>query len=167
MKSLSNKSTIALLALGSLVGVANAAQVIVFEGPLDTSRKKISANFAVNRELGRAWVNVEIQSTDFFSEGLPPVDVTRRRLDGLYYDSARKQVLYQTGAETIVCAEDATLLWSTHLKTTGRCQLTSSTERRKIDDGFNVYEETVAEVVFDTQTSGATQHSAASEGTPR
>jgi len=157
MKSLSNKSTIALLALGSFVGVANAAQVIVFEGPLDTSRKKISANSAVNRELGRAWVNVEIQSTDFFSEGLPPVDVIMRRVDGLYYDSARKQVLYQRGAETIVCAEDASVLWSSYLKSTGQCQLTSSTKQRAIDDGFSVHEQTVAVIVLDAQASAQQQ----------
>jgi|SRR5215471_3485359 len=161
MKSLGSKLVGALVGIAGLIGVANAAQLIVFEGPLDSSRQKISADFAVNRELGRAWVDVQIQSTDFYVEGLPPVDVIMRRVDGLYYDSARKQVLYQTGAETIVCAEDATFLWSTHLKTTGRCQLTSSTERRKIDDGFDVREQTVARVVFDVQATGA-QHAATS-----
>ena|SRR5262245_571386 len=160
MKSLRSKLVGALVGIAGFIGVANAEQVIVYEA-VGGSSQLVSASFAVNRELGRAWVDVQIQSTDFYVEGLPPVDVIMRRVDGLYYDSARKQVLYQTGAETIVCAEDATFLWSTHLKTTGRCQLTSSTERRKIDDGFDVREQTVARVVFDVQATGA-QHAATS-----
>jgi len=160
MKSLRSKLVGALVGIAGFIGVANAEQVIVYEA-VGGSSQLVSASFAVNRELGRAWVDVQIQSTDFYVEGLPPVDVIMRRVDGLYYDSARKQVLYQTGAETIVCAEDATFLWSTHLKTTGRCQLTSSTERRKIDDGFDVRHQTVARVVFDVQATGA-QHAATS-----
>src|SRR5215831_6017758 len=160
MKSLRSKLVGALVGIAGFIGVANAEQVIVYEA-VGGSSQLVSASFAVNRELGRAWADVQIQSTDFYVEGLPPVDVIMRRVDGLYYDSARKQVLYQTGAETIVCAEDATFLWSTHLKTTGRCQLTSSTERRKIDDGFDVREQTVARVVFDVQATGA-QHAATS-----
>lgn len=71
---------------------------------------------------------------------------------------------YLTGAESIVCAEDATFLWSTYLKSTGNCRLTATTEQRKIDDGFNVHEETVAKIVFDAQTSRAPQQAARSEG---
>jgi hypothetical protein len=151
MKSLRNKLRMCALVAVSFAGVANAAKVIVFEGPLDTSRQQISANFAVNRELERAWVDVAIQSGDFIGEGLPTVDVVMRRVDGLHYDSARKQVLYQTGGETIVCAEDATFLWSTDLKSTGQCQLTPRTEQHKVDDGFKIREQTVAKVVFEAQ----------------
>jgi len=157
MRSLRNKLVIGALLTGSFAGVANAAQVILFECPLDTSRQKISADFAVNRELGRAWVDVQIQSTDFIGEGLPPVDVIMTRFDGLYYDPARKQVLYQRGAETIVCAEDASVLWSSYLKSTGQCQLTSSTKQRAIDDGFSVHEQTVAVIVLDAQASAQQQ----------
>jgi len=152
MKSLRNKLTMCAFAAVSFAGVANAAQVIVFEGPLDTSaRQQISANFGVNRELGRAWVDVAIESPDFIGEGLPTVDVVMRRVDGLYYDSARKQVLYQTGSETIVCADDAAFLWRTYLKSTGQCLLTPRTEQHKVDDGFNIGEQTVAKVVFEAQ----------------
>jgi len=152
MKSLQNKLKMCALVTVSFAGVANAAQVIVFEGPLDTpSRQRISANFAVNRELGRAWVDVAIQSADFIGEALPTVDVVMRRVDGLHYDSARKQALYQTGGETIVCAEDARFLWSTDLKSTGQCLLTPRTEQHKVDDGFKIREQTVAKVVFEAQ----------------
>ncbi len=114
------------------VGVANAEQVIVYEAPLGMSG-----------------------SEPLF---IPPVE---RQVDGLYYDSARKQVLYRTAAGPIVCAEDATTLGETYLKDTGNCRLIRSTEQRSFDDGFDVREEPVAKVVFDAQTSTAPQHAAA------
>ncbi len=158
MKSLSK--LVGALVVGC-VGVANAEQVIVYETALDGSSEQISASFAVNRQLGRAWVDVEVQPGVSGSEPLfvPPVE---RQVDGLYYDSARKQVLYRTAAGPIVCAEDATTLGETYLKDTGNCRLIRSNEKRSVDDGFDVREQTVAKVVLDTQTSTAPQHAAAS-----
>jgi len=164
VKSFRNKLTIAALVVVSFVRVAHAAQLIVFEQPLDTSNHEISADFAVNRELGRAWIDVQIRPTDYIGEGLPLPDVIMRLVDGLYYDSVRKQVLYRTETESIVCAEDATFLWKTYLKSTGNCRLSPSSEQRKVDDGFNVREETVTKIVFDAPTSANPQPAAASEG---
>ena len=78
-------------------------------------------------------------------------------VEGLYYDSARKQVLYRTASEPIVCAEDATSLWTTYLKSTGQCQLNIHTEQRKVDNGFNIQEQTVVQLIFDAETSTAHQ----------
>ena len=166
MKSFRRGLAMGVLAVGSFVGVANAEQVLVYKEPLDTSKEEISADFAVNRELGRAWIDVQIESRDDLGEGVPDRHVIMRSVDGLYYDSVRKQVLYRTANEPIVCAEENTFLWMTSLKSTGLCRLTSSTEHRKIDDGFNVHLQTVAEVVFDVQTS-APRQATASEGLAR
>ncbi len=158
MKSLSK--LVGALAVG-FVGVANSQQVTVYEAPLyDDSSKHISADFAVDRELGRAWVDVEVPSAVSGSEAEfdPPVE---RMVKGLYYDSARKQVLYRTATGPIVCAEDATTLGETHLKSTGNCRLISSTEQRNVDDGFDVHKQTVAKVVFEAQSSSARQQAAA------
>lgn len=152
---------IAALVVGSFVPVANAAPVVVFERPLDMGDEEISANFGVARELGRAWVDVQLQSTNYLGEGLPPAYVIMRMVDGLYYDPMRRQVLYRTAAEPVVCAEDASFLWTTYLKSTGNCLLSSSTERRKIDDGFTVREKTVGKVVFDAPASGSLSQTAA------
>ncbi len=158
MKSLSK--LVGALVVG-FVGVSNAKQVTVYEAPLyDDSSQHISADFAVNRKLGRAWVDVEVQPAVSGSEPQfdPPIE---REVDGLYYDSARKQVLYRTDTGPIVCAEDATTLGGTYLKSTGNCRLIPSTERRSLDDGFEVHEQTVANVVLDAQTPTAPQQAAA------
>ena len=162
MNASRNTLTIAALLIGLLVGAANASQITVFEGPHD--RQQVSADFGVNRELGRAWVDVQIQPSNFIGEGVPLPDVIMRAVEGLYYDSASKQVLYRTATKSIVCAEDATFLWTTRLKSTGNCRLTVSTEQRKIDDGFNVHEESVAKVVFDAQAPRSFQEPASSGG---
>ncbi|HKD40589.1 MAG TPA: hypothetical protein VKB87_09915 [Myxococcaceae bacterium] len=151
MKSLRSKLVGALVGVAGGIGVANAEQVIVYEA-VGGSSQLVSASFAVKRELGRAWVDVQVQSSASSGEPVlyPPLE---KHVDGLYYDSARKQVLYRTASEPIVCAEDATALWSTYLKSTGNCRLIPITEQREIDDGFDVREQTVARVVFDVQAS--------------
>lgn len=141
------RAVLGVVVLASWAGVANAAQITVFEKPLELWDEEVSATFAVNRELGRAWIDVQVASGGLGDE-LPVHEVISKRIDGLVYDSARKQVLYRTPTETIVCAEDATFLWSTYLKSTGRCPVTSVAERRNVDDGFNVSERRVAKVVL-------------------
>jgi len=154
---LRNKLTIGALLFVSSVGVADAAQIIVFEAPFDNWHQRVSAEFAVNRNLGRAWIDVKV-TTERTTEGPPPEELIMKMVEGLYYDSARKQVLYRTASEPIVCAEDATFLWTTHLKSTGQCLLKPRTEQRKVDDGFNVREQAVAQVFLEVQ------HASASEG---
>jgi len=141
----------------SLVGVADAAQIVVFEEPINDWNQSVSAEFAVNRKLGRAWIDVKV-TTERYTEEPPTAEVTMKMVEGLYYDSARKQVLYRTASEPIVCAEDATFLWMTYLKSTGQCLLKPRTEQRNVDDGFNLREQTLAQVFLEVQ------HAAASEG---
>ena len=160
MKSFRNRVVIGALVIGSFVGVANAGQLIVFEQRLNYWNEGVSADFGVHRELGRAWIEVGLTSRPLGSEPLTQ-EVIQKAVEGLYYDSARKQVLYRTGTETIVCAEDATFFWRTYLKSTGRCLLTPRTEQRKMDDGFSIRERSVAKVVFEALTSPAPQHAAA------
>jgi hypothetical protein len=163
MKLFRNKAMVCALVVGSFGGVANAEQLILFEAPLESSKREVSANFAVNRELGRAWVDVEVQSMNQGEEPTNP-EVISRTVEGLYYDPARKQVLYRTAAESIVCAEDARFLWNTYLKATGQCLLTPSYEQRKVDDGFRIHERTVAKVVFESPMQDRTALSAQLKG---
>jgi len=152
MKTFSSKLAMGALVVVSFTGVADAAQLIVFEAPLDNWRREISADFEVNRELGRAWIDVQLQSPSQGDEQ-PDSQVISKAVEGLYYDPVRKQVLYRTATENIVCADDARFLWRTYLKPTGQCLLTPVSEKRQIDDGFNVRDRTVARVMFEAKPS--------------
>jgi hypothetical protein len=122
----------------------------VFEQPIPHQTVD-AAYFAVDRDLGRAWIDVELASTEIDKgpEWSPPVtNVVQRRLEGLHYDPARKQVLYGNGPSAVVCADDLSSPGSA-LKTTGQCELKVSSETRRVDDGFTPQEEAVGKVVFE------------------
>jgi hypothetical protein len=110
-----------------------------------TEDQYVSAYFGVNRNLGRAWVEVAVQ---------PYVDtpqrdvIARKMIKGLYYDAERKAVIYQREGKETVCAEDWHFLLSTSLKTTGNCELKVSAKPRKVDDGFTVETEPVTKVTL-------------------
>ena len=156
-----NKLMMCALLVVPLAGTANAAQQIVFEAPLENRGQEVSANFAVNRELGRAWIEVQVE-TPYQGEEPSVGEVISKAVEGLHYDPARKQVVYRNGTETVVCAEDATFLWRTYLKNTGQCLLTPRSEQRQVDDGFNIRNQTVAKVVFEA-AEGASQDMALAE----
>lgn len=139
-------ATLALLLPPVLAAAAPVSETI-FEKPLQN--QDVSAHFDVNRQLGRAWINVELTPTGI-SE-IQVSEVVPRGLDGLYYDQVRRQVIYRNGAAGIVCAEDSSFLGSTSLKDTGQCQLRVTSETRRVDDGFNGQEETVGRVVFEVR----------------
>ena len=128
-----------------------AVSKTVFEQRLNDEEVD-AAHFDVNRNLGRAWIDVDIRA-DYTTDEQP--EVVQRSLRGLYYDSARKEVIYRSGAKDIVCADDDTnFLGMTSLKETGQCDLQLSSEKRSVDDGFEVRDETVGKVVFQAPKAG-------------
>ena len=71
---LSNKFAMGGWVFVSLVGVADAAQIVVFEEPINDWNQSVSAEFAVNRKLGRAWIDVKV-TTERTTEGPPPEEL--------------------------------------------------------------------------------------------
>ncbi len=154
MNTIKNKLGAASLFLGLALGLP-AAAASDWSGT-DTDVKKnvyekvsedeyVSANFDVDRSLGRAWIEVAAQPWVYN----PERDViAQKSLKGLYYDADRKAVIYQNGANETICAEDWTFLLSTSLKSTGNCDLLVSSATRNIDDGFTVDREPVTRVTF-------------------
>ena len=148
-----------VLAVGALyLPVALAAKgaiaKTIFERPLQN--EELTAHFDVNRDLGRAWIQVEV-SEDLpagYAQSREP-EVFPRAVDGLYYDQASKQVIYRNGTTRVVCAEDSTFLWGKSLKETGQCPLRVTSETRQVDDGFNPHQETLGKVLLELPSSSA------------
>src|SRR5258708_39403309 len=106
MQSFRNKA-MGALAVGFFLRVANAAPVIVFEGPIDKGHQEVSADFGVNRKLGRAWIEVKV-TTDSFNES-PPLQVwTLMLVEALFYNSANNQGFNGTWSGPIVWLEAPT-----------------------------------------------------------
>src|SRR5258708_12788595 len=104
-------------------GAAGAVSKTVFERPLN--HETLTAHFDVDRELGRAWIDVMIEPSDYPSR--EPV-VVRRKIEGLSYDSTRKAVIYQNGQQKIVCAKDSSFLGMTSFNTPRHCILPPSSQ---------------------------------------
>jgi hypothetical protein len=134
------------LFLSAAFAAPATAATTVFEKPLQ-GEDLSAAHFDVNRQLGRAWIDVELTRTTVAEA--PESEVIPQGLDGLYYDQTRKQVIYRNGSGEVVCAEDWHFLGTTSLKDTGQCRLSLSSEKRTVDDGFSGREEKVGRVVFD------------------
>ncbi len=115
----------------------------VYQKPL--SDEYVTANFGVNRNLGRAWI--EVAASPWVDDQQREI-IVRKNIRGLYYDPDRKAVIYRHGATETICAEDRSLLGGTSLKTTENCELQVSSASRNIDDGFTVDKETMTEVTF-------------------
>ncbi len=129
-------------------GAGGAVSKTVFERPLN--HETLTAHFDVDRELGRAWIDVMIEPSDYPSR--EPV-VVRRKIDGLSYDSTRKAVIYQNGKQTVVCAKDSSFLGMTSLNVTGQCILRTSSKTDTVDDGFRPKDESVGKVVFEARNT--------------
>jgi hypothetical protein len=124
---------------------ATAQPILLLKEPMGDATD-VMAQFEVNRELGRAWIRI-----DFWDEGdeIPSVVRTERKaVEGLSYDPSTKRVVYRTGAETIICAEDSQFLWMKSLTPTGNCPIRASTEERIVDDGFETSKQSMAEVLM-------------------
>jgi hypothetical protein len=105
----------------------------------------VSAYFGVNRNLGRAWV--EVASTPWIDNPQREV-VARKMIKGLYYDPDRKAIIYQRKGQETVCATDWNSLLTTALKTTGNCDLKVSMKQRNVDDGYTDMKEPVTTVTL-------------------
>ena len=140
-----------ILPAASAQGVPAAAGAVsetVFEKPLN--HETLTAHFDVDRQLGRAWIDVMIEPSDYPSR--EPI-VVRRKIDGLSYDSTSKAVIYQNGKQKVVCAKDSSFLGMTSLNVTGQCILRTSSETRRVDDGFTPKDESVGKVVFEARNT--------------
>ena len=125
----------------------------IFERPIEYD-DSISAQFNVDRDLGRAWVEVVLTPAVYGDEA-PEPNIVKEAVHGLYYDRDTKQVIYQRGQTRTICAEDSTFLWSTSLKETGACPLRAISQNRKVDDGFNLENVLIGKVVLEVPSSGS------------
>src|SRR5260370_33184163 len=108
----------------------STASKTLFERPLQN--EALAAHFDVNRDLGRAWVDVEVtpETPGSYIAAHEPIEF-RRSVDGLYYDQATKQVIYRNGTTQVVCAEDQDFLWGKSLTATGHFPLSITADTRQ------------------------------------
>jgi len=148
---LSKKSLIFALMLVAAPAVVHASPLLVLEKEKASDTFLINATFEVNRELGRAWLEISEISDRGSIEVGPGVEVIRKSVEGLSYDQGSNQVVYTHEGRSVVCANDEAFLFQRYLKETGDCPISISFENRTFDDGFNQTSRVVSKIVFDPQ----------------
>src|SRR5215472_17086708 len=145
----SSKSMMFVLMLFAAPAV-HASPLVVLEREKASDTSLINAKFEVNRELGRAWVEIQITDSGLIGED-SVVEVIRKPVEGLSYDQSNNQVVFSHEDRSVVCANDKDLLFQHYLKATGECPIAVSFETRTFHDGFNQTSRVVSTVVFDPQ----------------
>lgn len=128
------------VALGSasLPAAASSGTVQIFEThPHPTIQRKTST-FAINPELGRAWVEVTFDAPS-------PEDrheVVRVRVPGLSYDAGSRAIVFRAKDRTVECARVELRgrgPFKRHaIQPTGQCELTHRYVDVPLDDGFEI-----------------------------
>lgn len=128
-----------LISLLALASINASAKTIKLYSIWDGFADDIQPEFMINKDLGRAWVNVvtvqEWDEDDDYNDNFIKVE-------GLTYNQETKEVVYSEGTKSVVCAAYQTrgrgIFRRTVLKNTSDCQFVISKETRSVDDGFYV-----------------------------
>ncbi len=131
-------TTILTIGLSLTTASAFAGQAApIFKAPISAQEASKSKRFAINPELGRAWVEIDILHP--FSETL---ESHRVAIPGLVYDKDGSRVIYEADGKTISCAsvrQAGKWIFKSHrIEPTGNCELTRKYVKVPIDDGFAV-----------------------------
>lgn len=129
------KCLLGLLVLVS--GLAQAAEIKVYETGKDPWTKVIQGSFEVNADMDRAWVSVLV--ADRLSGRDSQRSYSNVKVPGLFYDSATRQVMLQHEGQLIECGvQRGNNVFTRRIVKTG-CSFEARTERRVYDDGYRTY----------------------------
>lgn len=128
--------------------LASAESILVYEGE-GARAFDYSAEFSINKKLGRAWITVT--ETRPGIDGSDYID-TRVLVPGLSYDVEAKQVIFTKGNEKIVCGELYNKPWvidvGGSIRTTERCLIGVKNSKIQVDDGFEIKTRRVVQVTL-------------------
>lgn len=139
-----------LMAFFSINAMAMSdAEVSLESNGTHASPPTIETRFAADRELGRAWIVLIVKEMPT-GDSISQVESVKVRVDGLSYDPVSGNITYEgPNQQKTVCAEQRRFLASRFFKKTRDCKISVAFDTRKVDDGFNLKEERVANIVLD------------------
>lgn len=135
------KKFIAIFALALSIG-AQAGSVDIFETPYYMGYPRVNTEFQANKDLGRAWVSINIDTSTGDSD--LGNDWYRQKVEGLSYDAATDSIVLDIEGKIIQCArfDRGGIFRSRGFKNTD-CKITSRLEKRVVDDGFEISKQDV------------------------
>ena len=135
--------------LAGLVPSTHAAPIL--SRPVSEQILNESKQFAINPELGRAWVEVSLVTS-----GSDVTENYQVRVPGLRYDASREAVVFQAEGQDVVCATVKSSGWwlfkGHRITPTGACQLSHRFVQTPVDNGFHIDDIQHFEVLFQPKT---------------
>jgi hypothetical protein len=115
------------------------AVVTVTEIPVDFFRPNTRASFAVNKDLGRAWVEIEQHDNTNGSGEAGNVSLwTRAIVNGLVFNESLSKITLTYEGQLFECADVVRKWYGIRITNTG-CELETKRITRTIDDGYNTF----------------------------
>lgn len=138
----------ALILAGLMAGLTPLTQASpILSRPVSEQILNESKQFAINADLGRAWVEVALSTS-----GSDVTENYQVRVPGLRYDAAREAVVFQAQGQEVVCATVKPSGWwlfkGHRITPTGACQLSHRYVRTPVDNGFHIDDIQHFEVLF-------------------
>ena len=141
------KTFIAILTLTFSTIVAAESTVIYQQE--NYSNDNAVVNLEINKDLGRAWVNVTVSSFD--SESSHNRD-ERVKIEGLFYDVSSKEVVLERDGQRIVCGTAYkprfTIGSRLSVRNSDRCSFEVKKLKISVDDGFEIKKVPVLQVLM-------------------
>lgn len=140
---------IALLFALTLTSVAHAESFDIFEAQYNGRTPTVTTQFAVNKQLGRAWVEINVDNSD--ADSSLGNDDYRTKVEGLRLDVASNTIVLERDGQLIECAKwkRGGFFGISEYKPTG-CKFSHRLIKKTVDDGFETY--TVRAVVVTLMT---------------
>jgi hypothetical protein len=126
-----------LLAVSLIVSMNVFAKKIEIERTYSGHYSTLSGQFAINEELGRAWIDF---SGSFYDAEMMP-DTFRVKINGLSFDKTKSQIVFNDGEKSSNCADvriGTSIFKPTKLKPTKACFFSQEVETKMVDDGFEI-----------------------------
>lgn len=135
-----NKMKVFIAVAALLMSMVSAADTIKLMEYRDSRDVDVYATtFKVNKPLNRAWVEVTLGES--FSDDLHYSD-TNVKVPGLSYSPEINGVIYDNGAEEIICGTFYNARWvidrGMSFRASGRCKFETKKFTKDVDDGFYV-----------------------------
>lgn len=132
-------------------GAAHASEVVVLETLDFFTNGKAEARFEVNKELGRAWVVMDITDHRSGPRREQRTREIRELVPGLSYDANSRTIVYDNDGAIHDCAKVVSRgrsIFRYDKITPLNCSLKVKKVRKQVDDGFRIRHQSVMQAVL-------------------
>jgi hypothetical protein len=144
------KQILIVLAL-VLSAAASADSVLLFETRYDSATDYLP-EFQINKDLGRAWVNVV--EAEWNGDSSNYTD-NRVKVEGLSYRAEDKKIVLERDGQEIVCAEIYNrrfiLDGGRSIRLTDRCSFSQKKVKVQVDNGYEIRTKTMMQVYLNVE----------------